>query len=192
LRAGFGGLVGGCGAAGAWTLVAFAGTASTGTAISTLSGVAAHNAILAWFGGGALVAGGAGMAGGMMVLGGLIAAPLVILATKGAYKKADKIKKETVKVDAENQKLIDIMPDAKKISEELFDTAKTINQLCYNLRKDLSKLHANLYSLSFFGFFGFKFKRFLGIRMSSKEQDIINEIADVINDFFLNFNLERD
>ena len=57
-------------------------TASTGTAISTLSGVAATNATLAWFGGGALSAGGLGMAGGMAVLGGIVAAP--VLAVGGA------------------------------------------------------------------------------------------------------------
>ena len=48
---------GGLLAVGSWTLVSMLGTASTGTAIATLSGVAAHNAILAWFGGGALAAG---------------------------------------------------------------------------------------------------------------------------------------
>lgn len=40
------------------------GTASTGTAITALSGAAATNAALAWLGGGALVAGGGGMAAG--------------------------------------------------------------------------------------------------------------------------------
>ena len=52
-------------------------TASTGTAISTLSGVAATNATLAWFGGGSLAAGGMGVAGGLAVLGGLVAAPVL-------------------------------------------------------------------------------------------------------------------
>ena len=52
-------------------------TASTGTAISSLSGVAATNATLAWFGGGALSAGGAGIAGGIAVLGGIVAAPVL-------------------------------------------------------------------------------------------------------------------
>lgn len=50
-------------------------TATTGTAIGTLSGVAATNATLAWLGGGALSVGGFGMAGGMVVLGGLVAGP---------------------------------------------------------------------------------------------------------------------
>lgn len=49
--------------------------ASTGTAISTLSGAAASNATLAFFGGGSLASGGLGMAGGMAVLGGLVAGP---------------------------------------------------------------------------------------------------------------------
>lgn len=40
------------------------GIASTGTAISTLSGAAATNAALAWLGGGVLAAGGGGMAAG--------------------------------------------------------------------------------------------------------------------------------
>lgn len=44
------------------------GVASTGTAISTLSGAAATNAALAWLGGGALAAGGGGMAAGQTLL----------------------------------------------------------------------------------------------------------------------------
>ena len=48
-------------------------TASTGTAISTLSGAAATNATLAWLGGGAISAGGGGVAAGSVVLGALTA-----------------------------------------------------------------------------------------------------------------------
>lgn len=50
------------------------GVASTGTAISSLSGAAATNAALAWLGGGALSAGGGGMAAGNALLG--IAGPV--------------------------------------------------------------------------------------------------------------------
>ena len=53
--------------------------ASTGTAIASLSGAAATNATLAFFGGGSLAAGGLGMAGGMMVLGGLVAGPALLV-----------------------------------------------------------------------------------------------------------------
>ena len=50
-----------------WIATTF-GAASTGTAISTLSGVAATNAALAWLGGGALAAGGGGAAAGGALL----------------------------------------------------------------------------------------------------------------------------
>lgn len=55
-------------------------SASTGTAIASLSGVAATNATLAWFGGGSLAAGGFGMAGGSLVLGGIVAGPALAVA----------------------------------------------------------------------------------------------------------------
>lgn len=50
-----------------WVATTF-GTASTGTAISTLSGAVATKAALAWLGGGALVAGGGGTAAGSALL----------------------------------------------------------------------------------------------------------------------------
>ncbi|WP_043655700.1 hypothetical protein [Nocardia thailandica] len=50
-----------------WVATTF-GTASTGTAISTLSGAAASQAALAWLGGGALAAGGGGTAAGTTLL----------------------------------------------------------------------------------------------------------------------------
>ena len=59
------------------TLVASLGTASTGTAISTLSGAAATKATLAWLGGGTLAAGGLGVAGGAVVLS--------VIGVGGAY-----------------------------------------------------------------------------------------------------------
>ena len=71
-----GGALTAIGAYGAATTFA---SASTGTAISTLSGIAAQNATLAFFGGGSLASGGLGMAGGMMVLGGLVAGPALMV-----------------------------------------------------------------------------------------------------------------
>ena len=77
LGAGLGG--GAALAFGAYNGTMLLATASTGTAISTLGGVAATNATLAWLGGGSLAAGGYGMAGGMMVLGGIVAGPALAI-----------------------------------------------------------------------------------------------------------------
>ncbi|HKS76313.1 MAG TPA: hypothetical protein VJQ82_24075 [Terriglobales bacterium] len=87
-------------AIGSWTLVSAFGAASTGTAIAELSGAAAYNATMAWFGGGSLAAGGAGMTGGAFVLGGLVAIPLVFVAARGTHRKAKEIEEETVKVES--------------------------------------------------------------------------------------------
>ena len=110
-------LAGGIGGVGAGALAAFGAysatmtfaAASTGTFISTLSGVAATNATLAFLGGGSLAAGGLGMAGGMAVLGGLVAGPA--LAVMGF-----------VTLGVSSKKLDDAysnLAEAKKVSEEL-------------------------------------------------------------------------
>lgn len=62
------------------SLVMSFAAASTGTAISTLSGAAATNAALAWLGGGAIAAGGGGMAAGAMVLATLTTGGAAIAA----------------------------------------------------------------------------------------------------------------
>jgi len=87
------------GAYGAAQALAFA---STGTAISTLSGAAATNATLAFFGGGSLAAGGLGMAGGTAVLGGLVAGPalMVLGLVAGAAAKKNLEKAYTNRLEA--------------------------------------------------------------------------------------------
>lgn len=80
-----GGVIGGSAVAGAtlaygaFGVAGLVGTASTGTAIGTLSGAVATKASLAWLGGGALSVGGAGMTGGILVLGGIAIAPLAVV-----------------------------------------------------------------------------------------------------------------
>ncbi|QEO09494.1 hypothetical protein [Protaetiibacter larvae] len=78
-----------------WAATTF-GVASTGTAISTLSGAAASSAALAWLGGGALAAGGGGVAtgGALLALAGPIGwtvagATLLVSIALFAKKKMD-------------------------------------------------------------------------------------------------------
>lgn len=88
------------------------GTASTGTAISTLSGIAAKNATLAWFGGGSLASGGMGMAGGMMVLGSVVAGPaLLVMGAIGDAKASQKLE-TALKNKAEADKIVESLNTA--------------------------------------------------------------------------------
>ncbi|MEG1411436.1 MAG: hypothetical protein RSD36_16475, partial [Terrisporobacter sp.] len=77
-------------------LVANFGVASTGTAISSLSGAAAQRAILAALGGGAKAVGGAGMAGGQVMLGGIALVPTaMIMSHKYAQNSEKKLTEAT-------------------------------------------------------------------------------------------------
>ncbi|MEY8351296.1 hypothetical protein AALF16_24095 [Bacillus cereus] len=104
------------------------GTASTGTAISALSGAAATNAALAWIGGGTLAAGGGGMAAGQGVLA--LAGPLgwaiggTALAAGGWY--TNKKNKEAA-IEA-NKERFAIEKEIKKCEGLLLDVTSLLKQ----------------------------------------------------------------
>ena len=91
------------------------GTASTGTAISALSGAAATNAALAWIGGGTVVAGGGGMAAGNALLamagpigwtiGGLALTGGALLIRSQNEETAKKANQEAAKIKAKTATL---------------------------------------------------------------------------------------
>ena len=83
LGSGSGAAVGAGAATATYLTVASIAAASTGAAISGLSGAAATSATLAAIGGGSLAAGGLGIAGGTALLTGIVALP-VIAAVAGA------------------------------------------------------------------------------------------------------------
>lgn len=83
--------------AGLYTAAGIFGTASTGAAISGLSGAAAHSARMAWLGGGALSAGGSGMAGGaatLMTAANVVMAPIALAAALWNERQASKVQRE--------------------------------------------------------------------------------------------------
>ncbi len=88
---------------GVYTTVGLLGTASTGTAISTLSGVAAKNATLAWLGGGSLAAGGGGMALGAVTLGSLAVGPTALVVGLIKSREASKFETQAEEKKAEMQ-----------------------------------------------------------------------------------------
>lgn len=106
---------------GAYSAAMTFASASTGTAIATLSGAAATNATLAFFGGGSLAAGGLGIAGGTTVLGGLVAGPA--LAVMGFVIGA--------KASSQKDNSYSNLAEARKICEEL----KTAGVACNAIRR---------------------------------------------------------
>lgn len=129
-----GAMAGAITAFGAYGAAGALATASTGTAIASLSGAAATNATLAFFGGGSLAAGGLGMAGGTAVLGGLVAGPA--LAVLGIVVGA--------KASANKDKAYSNLAKAKEFKEEM-DAASS---LCIAIRKRANMFNRFLLSLN--------------------------------------------
>jgi hypothetical protein len=116
-------------AAGVYGLVGLLASASTGTAISTLSGAAATNATLAWLGGGSLAAGGGGIAAGTAVLGGLVVGPALAVVGFVAGLKASKIERQVEKHvseldidEAEKKKVIAVLDAVMARVNEIHET----------------------------------------------------------------------
>lgn len=122
-------------------------TATTGTALSSLTGVAATNATLAWLGGGALSVGGFGMAGGMAVLGGIVAGPALALGGTLFAKKAEKAYYDA---KSNKAKALEFEEQAETIAVKLSEVSIRANQLTELLDK-LNKYFMNSVSILKYG-----------------------------------------
>lgn len=138
------GTAGGFAAAGATTSAVMAlGTASTGTAIGSLSGVAATNATLAALGGGAVAAGGGGMALGTMLLGGatlgvgLLVGGIIFNKTgEHLSKKADEALKQAKRTENDVNKIVTYLKELSEYANKFYDSlisVKTIYDKHINL-----------------------------------------------------------
>jgi len=128
-------------ALGAYGGVGLLASASTGTAISALSGAAATNATLAWLGGGSLAVGGGGIALGTAVLGGIVAGPLVAVTGLVMNSKAE----ENLTEAKSYRKDTDVGIEKMKLSIEGFKVIdKRINEL-ENIINGLATRFDNIY-----------------------------------------------
>ena len=124
---------------GAYLGVGALATASTGTAISGLSGAAATNATLAWLGGGSLASGGLGMAGGMAVMGGLVAGPLLAIGGSIFASKAAEKKEEAY----ENWKKVEAAAEKLKVVVSKLSAIAVYTKECNSTFKALDEYWAN-------------------------------------------------
>lgn len=120
------------------------GTASTGTAISSLSGAAATKAALAWLGGGVLQAGGGGMAAGQALLA--LAGPIgwgIAAAGTGV---------SLISLSLKNKKIADnAVDEAQKIAKlrsSVVNTNEKISNLIHETELLLEKLNCQYSDLS--------------------------------------------
>ena len=142
--AGAAGAMSGFGAMGAAT---YLGTASTGTAISALSGVAAKNATLAWFGGGSLASGGLGMAGGTAILGGIVAGPVVAVAGWVAANKAAEAKETAISNLAQAKAACNEMDTASTAADAINRRTMSIHKALKGLLKIYQELYPDFFKL---------------------------------------------
>ncbi|MGL4607373.1 MAG: hypothetical protein ACRCU3_07915 [Eubacteriaceae bacterium] len=131
------GTAGGFAAAGGTTAAVMAlGTASTGTAIGSLSGIALTNATLAALGGGAIAAGGGGIALGTAVLGastlgiGLLVGGIVFnLAGSSLSHKADEAWREMKKTETEIDKICDYLKQLDESANTFYAALEKIERV---------------------------------------------------------------
>lgn len=124
------------------------GTASTGTAIGGLSGVAATNATLAWLGGGSLAAGGGGMALGSMVLGGIIAGPALMIAGGIFGSKARKKLNNAYSNLAEAKKMAAEIQLADKELQLVRRNANRVRNILYTLNRLLKEANLRMRNIT--------------------------------------------
>ena len=90
------------------------GAASTGTAISSLAGVAATNATLAAIGGGSLATGGLGMVGGTAILGAAVAGPMLAIAGWAYNSHGEEALNNACKIDSDVNSVVAKLKRAQK------------------------------------------------------------------------------
>lgn len=169
-----GGAVAAFGPSAAMAIATTFGTASTGTAISALSGAAATNAALAWLGGGALVAGGGGTAAGSTLLA--LAGPIgwaiggTAVATAGILtsSKNKKVGKEALDKTAELHKAIRVA-DATKI--EIKYTTDEVNRTAYLINTAVQTMDSNLEQ------YRFNFHKIV----EANAKHILNDLGTLVN-----------
>ncbi len=111
---------------GAYSSVGTLAAASTGTAISSLSGVAATNATLAWLGGGSLATGGFGMAGGALALGGVVLGPALAVGGFMLASKAEEALTQARKYEAEVDLAVAKIKESKVVLAGLSSNADEV------------------------------------------------------------------
>lgn len=128
-------------------VVATVATASTGTAIGSLSGAAAQNATLAAIGGGAKAVGGGGMALGIKVLGAsslgigsLVAGEAIRFTGEKVGNKVDDSELEMHVLAKKMRHIGEKLNELYDLANKYFDSLKQVNELYQNYFHKMNQL----------------------------------------------------
>lgn len=158
------------------------GTASTGTAIASLSGAAATNATLAWLGGGSLAAGGMGVAAGTAILGGIVAAPVLLV---GGLLMSNRAEAELEKAETNYQKALVLAEEIEMATSKtraIRDLVELKIEVMTRLDKVFQKSMPRILSIhpKKMGFFARIFAKIFSISPYSEAENKILERADIL------------
>lgn len=132
-------------AVGSWVAVSFLGSASTGMAISGLSGAAATSATLAWFGAGSLATGGAGIMGGVFVLSGLALIPAAVIGALLGNKRAQELKERLTELNGVNRENRQLWQELKRKAALVHQAKNQIQQGGERLRDETALANRKLF-----------------------------------------------
>lgn len=111
-------------------------TASTGAAISGLSGAAANSALLAALGGGSLAAGGGGMALGSLVLGGITFAPALAVGGIAIAAEGEKALTKATEFEREVNKAVAEMEARETVLDGIVQRLRELSALLKDLKSE--------------------------------------------------------
>ena len=175
----------------AWQGVQVFGTASTGTAIGSIHGIAASNAGWAKFGGGSLAAGGGGMALGHLVLPSIGVIVAVGVSSVRAHRKADEINRATDHLEGINNQNQAILTKLQNENESLKCAEDNYDEADHKLSQAIRDAVRMLFPLKWLSSLH-KYLRFLltNVYYTTEEQSIVDGLDKAISDFMESFGPE--
>lgn len=162
------------------------GTASTGTAISALSGAAATNATLAALGGGSIATGGGGIAAGTALLGtiGATTGGIVAVICAGSIASAHFSKKLSEAIDFEKD-VLKYTTDIEKGWEAIELIYRRIDEL-YSVMQNLEKRIYEMFDLFEPLVSDFNYQDIYQAKVFQKTGLLIKSISEIANATLLN------
>jgi hypothetical protein len=179
-------------AIGTWGAVSILGSASTGTAIATLHGVAATNAALAWLGGGSLATGGGGIVAGHLALTGIVVIPAAAMFAALAHLNANKINTKAAELDCANQKNRQAIATIEQRVYEIMSVTCELSEATGELTNAVRQASRVLFRYGWFSRLFRQFRYFFGGSYYTKsDMPYVTQLQAAVQRFMILFSNQR-